>query len=80
MWLTYVFAVQNIGSLDQLQAMCDHAGLGPASTLLGQALPHKIREALRVAYRYNRVPMVHEWLGTLRPEQGLKRPRRRRRR
>ena len=79
MWLTYVFAVQAITSMAQLEELCAHAGLGPASTLPGEALPHKIREALRTAHRYDKLPLVHEWLRQLRPQQGLQRPRRRRR-
>lgn len=80
LWLTYVFACQNVTSLAQLEEMCDRAGLGEARTLPGQALPHKIREAIRLAQQYNRLPAVHEWLQTLKPKQGLQRPRRRRRR
>jgi hypothetical protein len=80
LWLTYVFAVQNITTMAQLQDMCDHVGLGDAQTLPGDALPHKIREALRLAQRYNRLTHVHEWLGALQPRQALQRPRRRRRR
>jgi hypothetical protein len=80
LWLTYVFACQNIRTMDQLQEMCDHAGLGDAHALPGEALPHKIRAAFRVAQRHDKVTQVHEWLQTLKPEQGLQRPRRRRRR
>jgi len=80
LWLTYVFACQNVTSVAQLQEMCDRAGIGDAQTLPGEALPHKIREALRVAQRHDKMTHVHEWLKTLRPEQGLQRPRRRRRR
>ena len=80
MWLTYVFACQNVASMAQLQEMGDHAGLGQVGSLPGEALPHKIREALRTAHRYDRLPLVHEWLQTLKVKQGLQRPRRRRRR
>ncbi len=79
-YLTYVFAVQNITTLAQLQELCDQAILGDAETLPGTALPHKIREALRLAKQYNRLTQVHEWLQTLKPKEGLKRPDRRRRR
>lgn len=78
-WLTYVFAVQNITSVAQLQEMCQQAGLGDAETLPGEALPHKIREALRVAQRHDKLTAVHDWLQRLKPEQGLQRPRRERR-
>ena len=80
LWLTFVFACQNVASMAQLQEMCDRAGIGDASTLPGEALPHKIREALHVAQRHNKLTSVHEWLKALKPEPGLKRPRRRRRR
>ena len=79
LWLTYVFAVQNVTSMAQLEKMCAHAGIGEAQTLPGEALPHKIREALRVAQRLDKLTQVHEWLQTLKPKQGLQRPRRRRR-
>jgi len=80
LWLTYVFACQNVTGMAQLQEMCEHAGIGDAQTLPGEALPHKIREALRVAQRHDKLTHVHEWLRGLKPEQGLQRPRRRRRR
>jgi hypothetical protein len=79
LWLTYVFAVQNVTSMAQLEEMCAQAGIGEAQTLPGEALPHKIREALRVAQRLDKLTQVHEWLQTLKPKQGLQRPRRRRR-
>ena len=79
LWLTYVFAVQHVTSMAQLEEMCAHAGIGQAETLPGEALPHKIREALRVAQRHDKLTQVHEWLQTLKPKQGLQRPRRRRR-
>jgi len=79
LWLTYVFAAQNVTSMAQLEEMCAHAGIGEAQTLPGEALPHKIREALRVAQRHDKLTQVHEWLQTLKPKQGLQRPRRRRR-
>jgi len=77
LWLTYVFACQNVTSMAQLQEMCDQAGIGEARTLPGEALPHKIREALRITQRHNKLPSVHEWLRTLKPKQGLQRPRKR---
>jgi hypothetical protein len=80
LWLTYVFAYQNITTLSQLQEMCDQAGIGEANSLPGEALPHKIREALHLAQRHNKMTYIHEWLQTLKPEQGLQKPRRRRRR
>ena len=80
LWLTYVFATQNVTSMAQLEEMCTHAGIGEAQTLHGEALPHKIREALRVAQRHDKLPQVHEWLQQLKPKQGLQRPRRRRQR
>jgi hypothetical protein len=79
-YLTYVFAVQNITAMAQLEEMCDRAGIGEAQTLSGDTLPHKIREALRLASRYNKLTYVHEWLRGLKPQEGLKRPDRRRRR
>ena len=66
-------------TIEQLQDMCEYAGLGDARRLPGEALPHKIREALRIAVRVDKLPDVHEWLQKLTPEQGLKRPDRRRR-
>ena len=80
LWLTYVFACQSVTTMAQLQEMCDYAGLGEASSLPGEALPHRIREAIRTAHRYDKLPLVHEWLQTLKPKQGLQRPRRRRHR
>ena len=80
LWLTYVFACQNVTGMAQLQEMCDHARLGDAERLPGEALPHKIREALRIAQRNDKLTLVHEWLGRLKPQQGLQRPRQRRRR
>jgi len=79
LWLTYVFAVQNVTSMAQLEEMCAQTGLGDAQTLEGEALPHKVREALRVAQRHDKLTQVHEWLQSLKPKQGLQRPRRRRR-
>ncbi len=80
LWLTYVFACQNVTRMAQLQEMCEQVGIGDAQTLPGDALPHKIREALIVAQRHNKLTLVHEWLRGLKPEQGLQRPRRRRQR
>jgi len=79
LWLTYVFAYQNVTSMAQLQEMCDRAGIGEVHSLPGEALPHKIREALHIAQRHDKLPYVHEWLQALKPKQGLQRPRRRRR-
>ena len=79
LWLTYVFACQNVTTLDQLQDMCKHAGLGDAQRLPGEAMPHKIREALRIAVGVNRLALVHEWLQKITPEQGLRRRSRSRR-
>ena len=42
LWLTYVFAYQNVTKLSQLQEMCDQVGIGEAHSLPGEALPHKI--------------------------------------
>jgi hypothetical protein len=80
LWLTYVYACQNVKSLDQLQGMCESAGLGDARRLPGEAIPHKLREALRIAVQVDKLPYVHEWLQKLAPEEGLRRPDRRRRR
>jgi len=77
LWLTYVFACQNVTRMAQLQEMCDQAGLGDAHALPGEALPHKVREALRIAQRHDKLTQVHEWLQTLKPKQALRRPRRR---
>lgn len=75
LWLTYVYACQNVESPDQLQALVEQIGMSDASQLPGAALPHKIREAIWVAKRANALPYVHEWLRTLRPEERLTRPR-----
>lgn len=80
LWLTYVYACQNVHSLDQLQSLVDQIGLSDATQLPGDAVPHKIREAIWVAKRANALPQVHDWLRTLRPEEQLKRPRIRERR
>lgn len=80
LWLTYVYACQNVEKMDQLQTLVEQIGMSDAIQLPGAALPHKIREALWVARRANALPYVQEWLETLRPEQALKRPRIRQRR
>jgi hypothetical protein len=80
LWLTYVYACQNVKSLDQLQTLVEQIGMSDATQLPGSALPHKIREAIWVAKRANALPYVHEWLQTLGPEEQLKRPRIRERR
>jgi hypothetical protein len=80
LWLTYVYACQNVTSVDQLQSLVDQIGISDATQLPGAALPHKIREAIWVAKRANALPYVQEWLETLKPEDQLKRPRIRERR
>jgi hypothetical protein len=83
LWLTYVYAVQNVETAAQLQELAEQVGISYAEQLPGAAVPHKIREALWAAKRANALPYVHDWLRTLKPEEGLKRPRpgeRRRRR
>jgi hypothetical protein len=80
LWLTYVYACQNVRKLDQLQGLVEQIGMSDATQLPGTALPHKIREAMWVARRANALPYVHEWLETLQPEEALKRPRIRQRR
>jgi hypothetical protein len=78
--LTYVYACQNVENLDQLQTLVEQIGMSDATQLPGTALPHKIREAMWVAKRANALPYVQEWLKTLTPEEGLKRPQIRERR
>jgi len=80
LWLTYVYACQNVEKMDQLQSLVEQIGMSDASQLPGTALPHKIREAIWVARRANALPYVHEWLATLKPEEQLRRPRIRQRR
>jgi hypothetical protein len=80
LWLTYVYACQNVRKLDQLQSLIEQIGMSDATQLPGTALPHKIREAMRVAHRANALLYVQEWLETLQPEAALKRPRIRQRR
>jgi hypothetical protein len=80
LYLTYVYACQNVESLEQLQRLADQIGISDATQLPGLALPHKIREALWAARRANYLPQVHDWLRTLRPEEPLQRPRIRQRR
>jgi hypothetical protein len=73
LYLTYVYACQNVQSMDQLQALVEQIGISDASQLPGAAVPHKIREAMWVARRANALPQVHDWLRTLRPERPLER-------
>jgi hypothetical protein len=80
LWLTYVYACQNVKTMDQLQNLVERIGMSDATQLPGMALPHKIREAMWVARRGNALSYVHEWLETLQPEEALKRPRIRERR
>jgi hypothetical protein len=80
LWLTYVYACQNVTRMEQLQSLVEQIGLSDASQLPGAAVPHKIREAMGVARRANALPYVQEWLSTLAPAQGLQQPRIRERR
>jgi hypothetical protein len=80
LYLTYVYACQNVDSLDELERLAGQVGIGDATQLPGMAIPHKVREALWVARRANRLPQVQEWLHTLRPDEPLSRPRIRERR
>jgi hypothetical protein len=80
LWLTYVYACQNVTKLEQLQTLVEQIGMSDATQLPGAAIPHKIREAIWVARRANALPYVHEWLATLKPEEQLERPRIRERR
>jgi hypothetical protein len=75
LYLTYVYACQNVDSVDQLQRLASQIGISDATHLPGLAMPHKIREALWAARRANALLQVHEWLGTLQPEAPLSRPR-----
>ena len=76
LWLAYVFAVQNVQTMDQLQQLVDQIGISDASQLPGVSVPHKLREAMWAARRSNALPGVLEWLRGLRPAEAL-RPRRR---
>ena len=80
LWLTYVYACQNVSTIDQLQSLAEKIGMSDATQLPGAAIPHKIREALWLARRANALIYVQEWLETLTPEQELERPRIRQRR
>jgi len=80
LWLTYVYACQNVQKMEQLQTLVEQIGISDAAQLPGTAIPHKIREAISVARRANALPYVHEWLETLQPKEALKRPRIRERR
>ncbi len=80
LYLTYVYAAQNVQSLDQLQSLAAEIGISDASQLPGAAVPHKVREAIWVAQRANAIPQLHDWLRSLKPEQAQRRPRNRERR
>ncbi len=80
LWLTYVYACQNVTRMDQLQTLLDQIGIADANYLPGEALPHKVREAIWVAKEARALPRVQEWLATLQPEEALRRPRIRQRR
>lgn len=80
LYLTYVYACQNVENLHQLQGLADQIGISDATQLPGLALPHKIREALWAARQGDYLPQVHDWLRTLQPEEPLTRPRIRQRR
>jgi hypothetical protein len=73
LYLTYVYACQNVESLDQLQTLVEQIGISDATQLPGAAVPHKVREAMWVARRANALPQVHDWLRTLTPEKALRR-------
>jgi hypothetical protein len=75
LWMTYVYACQNVETMDQLQDLVEQIGITDASQVPGAAVPHKLRELLWVARRGNALPQVQDWLRTLRPEKQLKRPR-----
>lgn len=74
LWLAYVYACQNVKSVDQLQTLVEQIGLTDAVQLPGAAVPHKIREALWVAQRANALVYVYDWLRTLKPARRLERP------
>ena len=80
LYLTYVYACQNVESLEQLQDLASQIGISDSSQLPGLALPHKIREVLWAARRDDYLPRVHDFLRTLQPEKQLTRPRIRQRR
>lgn len=73
LYLTYVYACQNVQSMDQLQTLVEQIGVSDARQLPGATVPHKVREAIWVARRANALPQVHDWLRTLRPEKPLRR-------
>ena len=60
--------------------LVEQIGLSDATQLPGDAVPHKVREAIWVAKRANAMPYVHDWLRTLKPEEQLQQPRIRERR
>jgi len=76
LYLAYVFAVQNVHTIDELQKLVDQIGISDATQLPGVTVPHKLRDAMWAARRANALPDVLEWLRTLRPASAL-RPRRR---
>jgi hypothetical protein len=80
LYLTYVYACQNVHNLDQLQTLVEQIGISDATQLPGVALPHKIREAMWVARRANALLQVHDWLQSLQPDRPLQRPSTRERR
>lgn len=80
LYLTYVYACQNVESYADLQRLAEQVGISDATQLPGIALPDKIREVLWAARRANALPQVHDWLRTLRPDEPLTRPRIRERR
>jgi hypothetical protein len=73
LYLTYVYACQNLQSMDQLQELADQVGISDATQLPGAAVPHKIREAMWVARRADALAQVQDWLRTLRPAKPLRR-------
>jgi hypothetical protein len=80
LYLAYVYACQNIKSLDQLRDLAGQIGISDATQLPGVALPHKIREVFWLAREGNYLPQVLDYLRTLQPEERLTRPRIRQRR
>jgi len=80
LWLTYVYACQNVTSMEQFQAMAEQIGISDATQVPGAGVPHKIREVLWVARRANLLSRLHDWLSNLRPQEQLRRPSSRERR
>jgi hypothetical protein len=75
LYLAYVFAVQNVPTMERLQQLVDQIGISDANQLPGKTVPHKLRDAMWAARRANALPAVLEWLRTLKPAPAL-RPRR----